>query len=192
MRSVTIVPVEQTAALPAALDDEPEIGALYRSYSGAVQRWAARIAGPSLDLEDVVQEVFLIAHRKLPNFRRESSPATWLFGITERVVWHKRRKERWRRWLNGSAEEAAAELPATGPSPLDIAASKQATRMFYRALEGVSDRYRAVLVMFELDELSGQQIAELTGVRLPTVWVWLHRGRAQLLKRFIALEERSR
>jgi RNA polymerase sigma-70 factor (ECF subfamily) len=184
--------MEQTAALPAALTDEPEIGALYRLYSAAVQRWAARLAGPSLDLEDVVQEVFLVAHRKLPNFRRESTPATWLFGITERVVWHKRRKERWRRWLDGSAEETAAELPATGPSPLDIAASKQATRMFYRALDGVSDRYRAVLVMFELDELSGQEIADLTGVRLPTVWVWLHRGRAQLLKRFIALEERSR
>ena len=79
-----------------------EIEELYRSHAAAVEHWAARLAGPSLDVEDIVQDVFLIAQRRLPKFRGESTPATWLFGITERVIWHRRRKDRWRRWLEAA------------------------------------------------------------------------------------------
>ena len=188
MRPVTLKPMEQTAALRAATPDRLDIEGLYRSHASAVEHWAARIAGPWLDLEDIVQEVFLIAQRQLPKFRGESSPATWLFGITERVVWHRRRKDRWRRWLGGSADDVAGKIPARVPSPLEALERKDATRTFYRALEGVNERYRSALVLFELDQMPGQEIAALKGVRLETLWVWLHRGRAQLLKRFTELE----
>jgi RNA polymerase sigma-70 factor (ECF subfamily) len=180
--------MEQTAAVRAATPNRLDVEGLYRSHATAVEHWAARIAGPWLDLEDIVQEVFLIAQRQLPKFRGDSSPATWLFGITERVVWHRRRKDRWRRWLVGSAADAAGKLPARAASPLEALERKDATRTFYRALEGVNERYRAALVLFELDNLPGQEIAALKGIRLETLWVWLHRGRAQLLKRFVELE----
>jgi RNA polymerase sigma-70 factor (ECF subfamily) len=184
--------MEQTAALPAAVAEGPDLEAIYRTHVHAVGHWAARLAGPALDVEDIVQEVFLIAHQKIGKFRGDSSLATWLFAITERVIWHRRRKERWRRWLGGTTEEIATRLPAREPSPHDVLQSKQATEMFYRALEGVAERYRAPLILFELDELSGQEIANLKGVRVETVWVWLHRGRAQLLERFIQLEGGNR
>jgi RNA polymerase sigma-70 factor (ECF subfamily) len=192
MRPVTVRPMEQTAALPAAVAEGPNLEAIYRSHSAAVAHWAARLAGPALDAEDIVQEVFLIAHQKLSKFRGDSSLATWLFAITERVIWHRRRKERWRRWFGVSAEEITSKLPALEPSPHDVLQSKQATELFYRALEGVGERYRAPLVLFELDDLSGQEIANLKGVRVETVWVWLHRGRAQLLDRFVELEGKPR
>jgi len=186
-------PMEQSAAIRhVAIADGSDLVSLYRSYGRAVEHWAARLAGPSFDLEDIVQEVFLIAHRQLPKFRGESSPATWLFGITERVVWQKRRKEKRRLWFRGSADEAMANLPTLGPSPLEIVERKQATRLFYQALEGVNERYRAVLVLFEIDDLSGQQIADLKGVRIETMWVWLHRARAQLLKRLVEIEGKGR
>lgn len=191
MAVVTIVSMEQTAALPSALADGLDLETLYRSHAPAVEHWAARLAGPTLDLEDIVQDVFLVAQRQLPRFRGDSSPATWLFGITERVVWHKRRKERWRQWLGGSADEIMDKVAAPGASPLELLEHKDAKRLFYRALEGVSERYRAVLVLFELDEMSGQDIADLKGVRLETLWVWLHRARNQLLKRFVELDGRQ-
>ena len=180
--------MEQSAAVRAATPERLDVEGLYRSHAAAVEHWAARMWGPGLDLEDIVQEVFLIAQRQLPKFRGESSPATWLFAITERVVWHRRRKERWRRWLAGSAADVADNVPARGASPLEALERRDATRLFYRALEGVNERYRAVLVLFELDEMSGQEIAALKGVRLETLWVWVHRGRAQLLARFVELE----
>ncbi len=180
--------MEQSAALRTAMPDPLEIEELYRSHAAAVGHWAARLAGPLLDVEDIVQEVFLIAHRQLPKFRGDSRPATWLFGITERVIWHRRRKDRWRRWLGGSAQEVVGSLAAPGLSPLEELERKDATRLFYRALEGVSERYRSALVLFELDNVSGEEIAALKGVRLQTLWVWLHRARAQLLRRFVAIE----
>jgi RNA polymerase sigma-70 factor (ECF subfamily) len=192
MANVTIEPMEHTAALPAAVMEGPDLESIYRAYATSVAHWAARLAGPALDVEDIVQEVFLIAHQRLAKFRGDSSLATWLFGITERVIWHRRRKERWRRWLGGSAEEVTAKMAAAGPCPHGALETKQATELFYRALEGVAERYRAPLVLFELDDLSGQEIADLKGVRVETVWVWLHRARAQLLKRFVELEGRRR
>jgi RNA polymerase sigma-70 factor, ECF subfamily len=188
MPTVTVETMEQRAAVRAAMPDPLDVEGLYRSHAGAVEHWAARMTGPWLDLEDIVQEVFLIAQRQLPKFRGDSSPATWLFGITERVVWHRRRKERWRRWLAGSADDVAGHLPSRNSSPLEALERKDATRVFYRALEGVSERYRSVLVLFELDNMPGHEIAALKGVRLETLWVWLHRARAQLLKRFVELE----
>jgi RNA polymerase sigma-70 factor (ECF subfamily) len=179
-----------TEAIPAALP-ELDLEGLYRTHSAAVARWAARLAGPALDAEDLVQEVFMVVQRQLPRFRGEASPATWLFTITERVVWRRRRKERWRRWLDGAGDTAAKELPAPGPTPLEVLQSKQATALFYRALEGVAERYRAVLVLFEIEDLSGQAIADLKGVPIDTIWVWLHRARAQLLKKYVELEGRG-
>ena len=78
--------MEQTAAKPAAIEDCSDLGALFRTHGLAVERRAARLGGPSLDVGDMVQEVFLIAHRQLHKFRGESSLATWLFAITEREV----------------------------------------------------------------------------------------------------------
>jgi RNA polymerase sigma-70 factor (ECF subfamily) len=180
--------MEQVAAFRAAMPERLEIEELYRSHAAAVEHWAARLAGPSLEVEDIVQEVFLIAQRRLPKFRGDSTPATWLFGITERVIWHRRRKDRWRRWLGGSADDVAGGLPTGGPSPLEELERKDATRLFYKALDGVSERYRSALLLFELDDVSGEEIAALKGVRLQTLWVWLHRARAQLMRRFVEIE----
>jgi DNA-directed RNA polymerase specialized sigma24 family protein len=66
-----------------------------------VKRWARRLAGPSSDLEDLVHDIFLIALRKGFQFRGEASIDTWLFSITQRVVWTKRRKSQLRHWLFG-------------------------------------------------------------------------------------------
>jgi RNA polymerase sigma-70 factor (ECF subfamily) len=170
--------------LPVAFD----IAAVYRSHGAAVARWAARLAGPGLEAEDIVQEVFMIAQRKRASFRGEASPARWLYRITERVVAHRRRRERWRRWLGGDAERAARDLPSRDPTPLESVQRRQAAALFYRSLEGMPENHRAAFILFELEELSGAEIATLKGVRVATVWVWLHRARAHVLKRVPELE----
>ena len=72
---------------------------LYRAHAPLVARWAAHLGGPSVDVEDVVHEIFIIVRRRLPEFRGEAKPTTWLYRITERVVRDCRRKERFRRWI---------------------------------------------------------------------------------------------
>jgi RNA polymerase sigma-70 factor (ECF subfamily) len=147
-----------------------------------VGRWAARLGGPSLDLEDTVHEVFVIACARLPSFRGNSTLATWLFGITDKVVRHRRRKERWWRWLSGSADETAGHLPAPGPDPLRAAEQKQTARSVYRTLDQLADSDRRILILFELEEMSADEVGELLGIKPANARLRLHRARARFLR----------
>lgn len=194
MGPVTIQAMEHpTAALPSAIPAKPDFEWLYRVHAVDVERWVARLAGPGFDVEDLVHEVFLVALGDLRKLRHPAQPATWLFAITERVVRSRRRREHFRRWFadgDGAAVDTLGPEPA--PSPYDILEGKRAAELFYKALEGVRERYRSVLILFELEGLSGQDIANLKTMRVDTVWVWRHRARKQLLKRLHQLEGGSR
>lgn len=175
-------------------DDEPlDFDDVYRAHAQTVARWVQRLAGPRsvVDLEDAVQEVFLIVHRELPKFRAEAKVTTWLYRIAENVVRHRRRKERFRRWLGGSADEVAGDRPSGAEGAADVMERREATRALYRALDGMSEKLRTVIILFEIEELPGDEVAELMNAKVGTVWVWLHRARAQLSARLEAERERE-
>lgn len=162
----------------------PDLSALYRTHVRDVARWAERLAGPGFDLPDLVHEVFEIAQRRLPSFRGDSSLATWLFGITEKVVRHRRRKDRLRHWLAGSATDVARQQAWPGPNPHEQLEGKERSARVYRALDRLPERDRQILILFELEELSGEQIASLLGIKVGNVWVRMHRARNRFLKVF--------
>jgi RNA polymerase sigma-70 factor (ECF subfamily) len=166
----------------------PTLGALYDAYAAAVMRWASRLAGPGFDLEDIVHDVFLVAQRELPRFREEGHTASWLYQITANLVRHRRRKERFRRWLGGSAEEVAGHVPAGRPTPCEELERRDDQRAVYAVLAQMRSPYREVLILFELEGLSGEEIATLTGAKLATVWVQLHRARKNFLRLVTALD----
>lgn len=188
---------QRGVSLPQLAEAAPDVAAdairpgatlaeLFRAHANDVARWAHRLGGPLVDAEDVVQEVFLVAHRRLPEFRYDATPSTWLFRITHNVVRHRRRKDRLRRWLTGTAEEQAEREPSDERSAPERIESRESAAALYRVLDQMSERNRTVLVLFELEELSGEQIAQLLGAKTATVWVWLHRARADFLKRMQA------
>jgi RNA polymerase sigma-70 factor (ECF subfamily) len=160
----------------------PNADSLYRTHVHLVGRWAARLGGPALDLEDTVHEVFTIACARLASFRGDSTVATWLFGITDKVVRHRRRKERWWRWLSGSADETAGHMPATGPDPLKTAEQNQTAKSVYRVLDQLGDGDRRILILFELEELSAAEVGELLGIKPANARLRLHRARARFLR----------
>lgn len=174
--------------IPAPRDSAPDAGMLYRAHVQQVARWAARLAGPTLDVEDIVHEVFTIAHQRLPTFRGDSSAATWLFGITDRVVRHRRRRARWRRWLSGSADEAAGHLAALGPDPLRVVERNETARAVYRVLDRLPERDRQALILFELEELTADEVGALLGIQPANARLRLHRARARFMKLFETLE----
>ena len=160
----------------------PDLDAIYRAHAGTVARWAAKLAGPGNDVEDLVHEVFLVVRRRLGEFRGDAKVTTWLYRITERVARQSRRKDRFRRWFSRARqfdiEDAIAPVRLT---PVDDLERRQSTEACYRILDGMPDKYRTVLILFELEELSGEEIAALTGLKLATVWVHLHRARSRFL-----------
>ena len=164
----------------------PEIaldaGTIYRMHVHQVARWAARLGGPTLDLEDTVHEVFEIACSRLSTFRGDSSVATWLFGITDKVVRNRRRKERWRRWLSGSADETAGHLAAPGPDALRLVERHQNAHAVYRILDRLPERDRQVLILFELEDLTADEVGQLLGIQPGNARLRLHRARARFLR----------
>jgi len=157
---------------------------MYEVYAHEVARWAERLAGPGLDVEDIVHEVFAIAYEQVRRFRGDSSLGTWLFGITDKVVRHRRRKERWRRWLSGSATETAGHLPSDGPDPLRLVERNQAAAEVYRVLDRLPERDRQVLILCELEELSAEEASHLLGIRQANVRLRLHRARARFTRAY--------
>jgi RNA polymerase sigma-70 factor (ECF subfamily) len=146
-----------------------------------VARWVQQLGGPSIDGEDLVHEVFLIARDKLDEFRGEARVTTWLYRITFRVVWAHRRKQRRRRWLQivGLAEEAPVV-----ESPARMVEARQKLRRVYSVLDELPEKQRAALILFEIEGLSGEEIAAVMDMKLPAVWVLLHRARQSFQSRF--------
>jgi len=152
---------------------------MYRLHAPQVARWAERLAGPGLDVEDIVHEVFMIAYERVHKFRGDSSPKTWLFGITKKVVQHRRRKERWRRWLRGSANETAGHLASDNPDPLRAVEQSQAAAEVYQVLDHLSERDRQILILCELEDLDAEEAGHLLGIRQANVRLRLHRARTR-------------
>jgi RNA polymerase sigma-70 factor (ECF subfamily) len=178
----------------ADVREAPDLATVYRRHADAVATWTRRLGGPDIDVEDVVHEVFLVVQRRLPEWRGEAKVTTWLYEITLRVVSERRRRWRgpgwWARKLGGERAAAGelARVAAEQPDALGLLERREASAALYRLLDGVGEKYRTVLILFELEGKSGEEIAALTGTSLANVWVRLHRGRQKLVSRFQAWE----
>ena len=178
-------------ALEAGLDGQPvlRLDAIYREHSATVSKWVRRMWGPTaasglVDAEDLLQEVFLVVQRRLDSFRFEAALTTWLYGITVLVVNGRRKKERWRRFLWRSAEPELQLQHDVVPPADDDFERAEASRAVYTVLNELSERDRTLLILFELEQLPGSEIAGVLQMSEPNVWVGLTRARARFKKVF--------
>ena len=161
---------------------------LYERHLDQVKRWARRLAGPTADLEDLVHDIFLVALRKGFGFRGEASIDTWLFRITHNEVRAKRRRGRLRQLLLGRNQDTL--VPPSPHTPQQELERREQHVRLYRALDRLPDSYRTTLILYEIEDLSSQQIAALTETSVGSVWVRLHRGRQRLVE-LLAEEDRA-
>jgi RNA polymerase sigma-70 factor (ECF subfamily) len=174
-----------------------DLDAAYREFAPRVARWAERLAGPGFDVEDVVHDVFLVAQRRLPEWRGEAKLSTWLYEITIRVVQRRRRtRGRWRLlpWRRSEADVGwtASALPAPpAPTPVELLERRMTTALLYELLDGLDDKYRTPLILFELEGMPGREIATVTGTSVGNVWVRIMRARAELARRMEARERKG-
>jgi RNA polymerase sigma factor (sigma-70 family) len=162
-----------TAIHSSAPDRLDEIERLYRDYGTAVHRWAMHFSRSGSDADDIVQEVFLVAHRQravLPALRQ---PAAWLFRIVENVA---RRLWRRRRRCRAASPELLAELPDGSPTPLDVLEERRLRAQLERALATLCERDRRLLL------LSDRRPAP------DLVRVWRHRARLRVARYLSALD----
>lgn len=148
----------------------------YLAHVDTVRRVLARLLGPRVDVSDAIQDVFVVALQKRHAYSGEALPATWLHAIAQRIALATRRRARLRAFLG---LDAASNL-AGGATPQQLFEDREASELLYAYLDKLSEKKRAVWILYELEELSGEEIAEIVGCPVKTVWTRLFHARREL------------
>lgn len=141
-------------------------------HAAFVWRALVHLGVSESQLKDVSQEVFLIATSKLADFEGRSSLRTWLYGICRNLAADARRRQ-------AQAPELLDELPESIMLPAQEGAlwAKRAHAQLVRALGTLADEPRLVFILFEVEQLTMEEIAEATGAPLRTCYSRLEAAR---------------
>ncbi len=164
----------ETAPLPTEDPRLQRFQALYRGEFGFVWAAARHLGVPSGAVDDVVQDVFITAYRRLDHLHFEVSPRAWLFGVTRRIAFRYRRGTA--RMARRHANFAELARPDPGAPQQRHDDAQQLERLLGRLGEGT----RNVWEMTELLGMSAPEIASELGLPLNTVYSRLRLARAQL------------
>ena len=151
---------------------------LHDEYADFVWRSLQRLGVPPGSLEDALQDVFVVVHRRLDSYDASSKLSTWLFGICLRVASaHRRRAYLKHEQGNLDLYEPFDEGPLADPE--HNAMRREAQRRLEQGLQAMDLERRAVFVMFEIEGMPATAIAEILGIPAGTVHSRLHKARAE-------------
>jgi len=191
MRSLVSAPLGPgaAAATPAPARTWADFETIYREHFRFVWRTVRRLGIEGALVDDVVQEVFVVVHRRLGDFEGRSAAKTWLYGIVRRVVADHRRTMR--RKPLGTAPEGEGLDTASTPEEGPEASAEQAerVRLLHQLLSQLDEAKREVFILAELEGLTLAEIAEALGVNANTVASRLRAARREFEA---ALEEQRR
>jgi len=139
---------------------------VYSGHFDLVWRSLRHLGVPAQQLDDAVQDVWLVVHRKLPEFDGRSAVSTWLFGICINVA----RAQRRAREVTRPAEPLREDLQSVEPSPERALESSQAWTLVQGFMAGLPELHRAIFVSSLLENFSPPETASATGVDVNTVY----------------------
>jgi RNA polymerase sigma-70 factor (ECF subfamily) len=129
------------------------------------------------DLEDTMQEVFMVVHRRIGEYREEEKIKAWLYAIAARVAKdYRRRLGRRREHLTDAPPEESH-----GPTQAADVESQQALRVMERLILDLPEKQRAVFVLYEIEQMSMSEVALMVGCPLQTAYARLHKARERLV-----------
>lgn len=172
--------------------DASGLDTLIEHYGSRVYRLAYGITRNVADAEEVAQDVFLTVFRRIGDFEGRSALGTWIYRITTNAALNKRRGKRSE--IEVSLEEHLPAFKDDGHregdraflladwsrTPEEELLSGEGRAMVARAIEALPPRYRAVLVLRDVDGLSSEEAAEALGESVSSVKSRLHRARMAL------------
>lgn len=170
--------------------ETPDFRALYDAWFPDVARWVRALGAAPADQDDLVQEVFVVVHRRLPDFDGENL-AGWLYRIASHQVRDFRRL-RWIRHIFGRSVPLSSGVPSTGPTPLMVLETKEKQELLDRLLSTLNESQRAAFVLFEMDGYTGDEIARIQQVSINTVRARIHRARKKLSALLLKWREGTR
>lgn len=179
----------------APKNENNSFDSLVKRYYKAVYRFSLRLVGSTTRAEDLTQETFLRAFRSFATFDTARPPLPWLARIARNLHIDKLRTQSNREEisLEGMIEQANGEvrddllIPDTRSNPEQLLMENQIDERLQEALHKLPEQYRNTVVLCDLQGLSYDEIASITGASAGTVRSRLHRGR-QLLKKILLPE----
>lgn len=151
--------------------------ALYRTHVGRTYALALRMLGDVLEAEEVTQDIWVRAWKRLDSFRGESSFTTWLHRLAVNCALDHLRSLKRREARSISLDHPSALARSV---PRDCAEDRLELE---RALAGLPEGARTVFVLHEVEGMKCREVAELTGTAVGTVKAQLHRARQLLRER---------
>jgi RNA polymerase sigma-70 factor (ECF subfamily) len=172
--------VSPAPALAAGLRARPTFDELYDAHVEFLWRNARRLGVSDDAVDDVLQQVFLVVHRRLGEVTMTGSEKAWLFGVLVRVVRdHKRslRRKSPHHFVAAADPETLAD--DRGRMPDEAFARVEAAALVQRWLDALDDDKREVFILAELEQLSAREIGEATGTNPSTVYSRLRAARQE-------------
>jgi RNA polymerase sigma-70 factor, ECF subfamily len=168
----------------------PDFDTVYEENFRFVWRTARRLGIDPADTDDVVQEVFVVAHRKLAEFEGRAQLSTWLYRILVGVVRHyfrgRRRKPGHRPAPSFGDVDLLHDRRSGGPA--EAVERADAVRVLDCLLSRLDDEKREVFVLAEIEQLSSVAIAEVLAVNVNTIYSRLRAARQEFQRALLRFQ----
>lgn len=180
---------EATLIARAQAQDDTAFDQIVRLYADRIYNYVRRMVGNPQDAEDITQEVFIRAYQGLSQFDGRASFSTWLFRIaTNLCIDHKRRQSRRVQTLPYHRDEVDEDegdwefADTSQPSALEQLLTKELQGVVEQAIDMLSPKLKTVLLLYDVEGLSYEQIADALGIPMGTVKSRLFAAREQIRK----------
>lgn len=151
--------------------------ALYRQHATRLYNLASRMAGPHADADDLLQDIFLIAHRKLGSFRGESSLGTWLYRLAMNHCLDVLRSRQTRMGQQTDSLDEPDAMPVASPGPGLGAVSRIDLE---RAIETLPPACRAAFLLHDVEGFGHHEVGAMLGVSEGTSKSQVHKARLRI------------
>jgi RNA polymerase sigma-70 factor (ECF subfamily) len=173
------------------MGERPRFEDVYERHAAFVFRNLRRLGVPERSLDDAVQDVFVVVHRRLPEFEGRSAITTWLFAIVLGVGRNHRRSQR-RHAPEAPGSDEPDELASAAADRPDRKAEKaQAVRLLHTLLDELDEDKREAFVLSQLEGMTAPEIGEALGVNVNTVYARMRAANKAFEQAVLRHRERS-
>ncbi|MED1203885.1 RNA polymerase sigma factor SigW [Heyndrickxia acidicola] len=167
--------------------DQNAFGEIVEIYKDKVFQICFRMLGNRHEAEDIAQEAFLRAYVNISSFNQDRNFSTWLYRIATNLCIDRIRKKKPDYYLDAEVPgteglDMYSQIAASGISPESEVEGMELQEIVQKEISALPEKYRSVIILKYLEDLSLNEISEILDMPLGTVKTRIHRGREALRK----------
>lgn len=159
--------------------DVPSFKSIYAQYFGFVWSSARRLGVRPAAMEDIVQEIFMVIHRRLETLEQPESLRSWIYGIVRRTVSGYHRSNRTKDASDTALALQIARQWETQLTPLELTEQNEEAKLLWQVLGEIDPPKREVLVLVEIEGMTAPEISQALDIPLNTAYSRLRTARIE-------------